>query len=144
MSARVPPDVVDLSRSGRLVHAATSSGRTVTVVGYIEGVQGDPTRCTIESQIICRTSEQAAEVARVLREARIPPRPKLRPAPPRDAAWAAGVRAGIEAAIGSVRDERLEDPPGNEEDRAYAAAIEHAEAAIRALDPAAIAQEVKP
>jgi hypothetical protein len=59
---------IDRSRNGHLVHSATSSGRCVTVVAYIEGIE-DP-RLTIESSIICRTQEQAAEIARVLTEAR--------------------------------------------------------------------------
>jgi len=67
-------NVTDRSRSGFLVHSATSSGRGVRVVAYIEGLD-DPCY-EIESSIICRTPEQAAEVARVLDRARTeePPR----------------------------------------------------------------------
>lgn len=54
----------DKSRHGALVHDARSSGRTVYVVAYLEG----GTR-PVESSLVCRTQEQAAEVARVLREA---------------------------------------------------------------------------
>lgn len=36
----------------------------------IEGLEGSDGRLTIESSILCRTQEQAAEIARVLREAR--------------------------------------------------------------------------
>jgi hypothetical protein len=57
---------VDRSRAGHLVHAATSSGRTVTVTAYLEGLQGDPNRYAIESSIVCRTSEQAAAVVEAL------------------------------------------------------------------------------
>lgn len=53
----------DKSRNGSLVHSATSQGRTVEVVAYLEGGTHP-----IKSSIICRTSEQAAEVARVLTE----------------------------------------------------------------------------
>mgnify|MGYP001609836316 CR=1 FL=1 len=67
MSARrVEADTVDLSRAGRLVHDARSSGRNVLITAYIEGLVGDPDRYAIESSIICRTQEQAAEVARIL------------------------------------------------------------------------------
>jgi hypothetical protein len=62
-----PTTETDLSRNGKLVHEATSSGRTVHVVAYIEGIE-DP-RYAVESQIVCRTPEQAAKVARVLSEA---------------------------------------------------------------------------
>jgi hypothetical protein len=48
-------------------------GRHVTVVAYVEGAE-DP-RYEIVSNIICRTSEQAAEIAHVLREARTGPPP---------------------------------------------------------------------
>lgn len=69
MSRRVPPDLVDLSRRARLVHDARSSGRNVIVTAYIEGLVGDSDRYAIESSIMCRTSEQAAELARVIRDA---------------------------------------------------------------------------
>lgn len=55
----------DRSRHGQLVHEVTSEGRYVYIVAYLEG--GDR---PIKSQILCRTSEQAAEIARVLSEAR--------------------------------------------------------------------------
>lgn len=60
---------VDRSRSGHLVHDCTSSGRCVRLIAYIEGV-GEHPRYEIESNIICRTQEQAAELARILREAK--------------------------------------------------------------------------
>lgn len=60
---------IDRSRAGYLVHSATSSGRHVEVVAYIEGLE-DP-RYAIESRVLCRTAEQAAEIARVLREAMV-------------------------------------------------------------------------
>lgn len=59
----------DRSRSGHLVHDATSSGRIVDVVTYIEGLEPGP-RMEVRTQIVCRTAAQAAEVARVLRVAR--------------------------------------------------------------------------
>ena len=68
----------DKSRMGTLVHAASSSGREVHVVAYIEGVEPDA-RHEIDSRILCRTQEQAAEVARVLREALAPGFEKLTP-----------------------------------------------------------------
>lgn len=61
----------DRSRAGSLVHHASASGRLVRVVAYIEGVQ-DP-RYAVESTITCRTSEQAAEIARVLATAKTGP-----------------------------------------------------------------------
>lgn len=61
--------VEDRSRIGSLVHDATSQGRIVTVIAYLEGLPGDPNRLPIESRIACRTQEQAEMVARVLRMA---------------------------------------------------------------------------
>jgi len=69
VSRRADPRTEDRSRAGSLVHSAMASGRHVTVVAYIEGPQGDENRYAIESTITCRTSEQANEIARVLREA---------------------------------------------------------------------------
>lgn len=69
----------DESRAGRLVHHASASGRAVKVVAYIEGI--DHPRYEVESRIICRTSEQAAAVARVLSEARFD-EPHARPLRP--------------------------------------------------------------
>lgn len=65
----------DRSRDGALIHEATSSGRIVTVVAYIEAevpIQAQTFRLLhpVKSTILCRTSEQAAEVARILREAK--------------------------------------------------------------------------
>lgn len=65
----VAVDVVDRSRAGHLVHDATSQGRTVYITAYIEGLQGDQPRYMITSTVTCRTSEQAAEMARVLKAA---------------------------------------------------------------------------
>jgi hypothetical protein len=59
---------VDKSREGHLIHNATSSGRWVKIVAYIEGTQ-DP-RYMVESNMVCRSSEQAREICRVLNEAR--------------------------------------------------------------------------
>lgn len=58
----------DRSRKGYLIHSAQNSGRGVKIIAYIEGIF-DP-RYTVESHITCRSSEQAAELARVLNEAR--------------------------------------------------------------------------
>lgn len=63
LNAATYPD--DRSRHGFLVHDAASGGRWVTVTAYLEG----GTR-PIETRLLCRTQEQAAELARVLREAR--------------------------------------------------------------------------
>lgn len=59
----------DNSRNGKLVHSATSSGRNVKVVMYVEGAGVEGQRLfPVEGRLIARTSEQGAEVARVLRE----------------------------------------------------------------------------
>jgi hypothetical protein len=58
----------DKSRNGGLIHEASSSGRWVKVVTYLEGVK-DP-KFIVEGSLVCRSSEQAAELARVLNEAR--------------------------------------------------------------------------
>lgn len=60
----------DRSRAGHLVHSATSSGRYVAVVVYIEGagIPMEPRR-EVRSEILCRTQEQATELARIIREA---------------------------------------------------------------------------
>ena len=58
----------DRSQAGYLVHSAQNSGRGVRLVVYIEGISVP--RYTVESHIVCRTAEQAAELARVLREAK--------------------------------------------------------------------------
>lgn len=68
----VDSDTPDRSRNGGLVHDAKSSGRHLTVTAYIEGLQGDSNRRAVESNVTCRTQEQGAEIARVLREARYP------------------------------------------------------------------------
>lgn len=56
---------IDNSRSGSLIHTATSSGRTVNLVQYVEGGVHP-----VKSTIMCRTQEQATELARVLNEAK--------------------------------------------------------------------------
>lgn len=66
------PEVVDRSREGYLVHDARSSGREVTVTTHIEGLQGTLPRYAVESRVVCRTAEQAAELAKQLREWRVP------------------------------------------------------------------------
>jgi hypothetical protein len=58
------PTMEDKSRQGMLVHEATSSGRTVHIVVYVEAGTHP-----VKSTIMCRTQEQASELARVLREA---------------------------------------------------------------------------
>jgi hypothetical protein len=58
----------DRSREGHLIHEASSSGRDVRVVAYLEGLKRP-----VESRIICRTAEQATELARVLSEATFTP-----------------------------------------------------------------------
>jgi hypothetical protein len=67
---RVGPEEVDQSRDGSLVHAVSHSGRWVTVTVYIEGLVGSEPRYAHEERFVCRTVEQAAETARVLREAK--------------------------------------------------------------------------
>ena len=58
----------DRSRTGALVHGASAQGRHVYVTAYIEAP--GPDGLAIESTILCRTSEQATEIARVLAEHR--------------------------------------------------------------------------
>lgn len=71
MRTRVDTNVVDESRNGRLVHRATSSGRELEIVTYIEGLQGDTTgRYEMATRVLCRTQEQAAKIAQLLTEAR--------------------------------------------------------------------------
>jgi len=61
-------DIIDNSRLGGLIHSATSNGRWVKLVVYIEG--GNESGKPIGSDIVCRTSEQAAKIAEVLRNAK--------------------------------------------------------------------------
>lgn len=53
----------DRSRHGRLVHDARPDGRYVRVTAYLEGGDRPITR-----DLLCRSPEQAQEIARVLRE----------------------------------------------------------------------------
>ncbi len=68
MTRVAEPGLLDRSRKGYLVHSATSSGREVTLVLYIEGLQ-DP-RYIHEQRLLCRTSEQASAIAQLLTEAK--------------------------------------------------------------------------
>ena len=64
----------DRSRAGYLIHHASSSGRDVRVVVYLEGTK--PPRFIVGERLVARSSEQAAEIARVLNEARWWPLPQ--------------------------------------------------------------------
>ena len=61
----------DRSRQGFLVHDAISGGRDLKIIAYLEGGhEGREDGRPVESRILCRTSEQSREIARILKEAR--------------------------------------------------------------------------
>ncbi len=73
MRRKVESEAVDRSRAGWLVHDARSSGRDLSITAYIEGLQGDSSRSFTEERLVCRSAEQAAAIAKLLRETRRAP-----------------------------------------------------------------------